>query len=451
MSKQKVFRTVGLLASVAIIAVCIWQFLPNASAQKANRRSISDDASVRSSKELPDDDSLILLNATQISMKSEQALKDRPTLEAFSGRQMHLVRFRGPIQPEWHKMLVDSGAEIVDYIPSYTYLVYGDSNSLRSLSAASKESQSPIEWDGAYKNEYKIAPTAFVADKTGANKRLASDRFQIQLVKDPSANADTLQLINSIKTSEVKGQQEIMHYVNLVAGLDSEGVDKLAARPDVISIAPYFEPVKLDERQDFVLVGNLTGNAPTPGDYLAYLAGKGFTQSQFDASNFAVDLTDSGVDNANPAAPNEFVFRRSGDPTLASRFIYSRLVGTPHTGSTLQGCDGHGNLNASIISGYVPTGGIFAAAPHADVSGFRYGLGIAPFVKLGSSVIFDPNTFTSPNYANLQSQAYNDGARISSNSWGSSANTYTTDSQSYDALVRDAQPTGSTNPAAGNQ
>src|SRR6185369_10242981 len=34
---------------------------------------------------------------------------------------------------------------------------------------------------------------------------------------------------------------------------------------------------------------------------------------------------------------------------------------------------------------------------------------------------------------------------------GSSANTYTTDAQSYDALVRDAQPTGSTFPAAGNQ
>src|SRR5205814_6866394 len=73
------------------------------------------------------------------------------------------------------------------------------------------------------------------------------------------------------------------------------------------------------------------------------------------------------------------------------------------------------------------------------------------FVKIGSSVIFDPNTFTSPSYPNLQSQAYNDGARISSNSWGSSSNAYTADSQSYDALVRDAQPTGSTFPTAGNQ
>jgi hypothetical protein len=91
------------------------------------------------------------------------------------------------------------------------------------------------------------------------------------------ANVETLQLINSLQTSPVKGQQEIKHYVNLVVGLDQEGVLKLSARPDVISITRYSEPVKLDERQDFVLVGNLTGNAPTPGDYLTYLAGKGFT------------------------------------------------------------------------------------------------------------------------------------------------------------------------------
>jgi hypothetical protein len=101
--------------------------------------------------------------------------------------------------------------------------------------------------------------------------------------------------------------------------------------------------------------------------------------------------------------------------------------------------------------GYVPTGGIFAAAPHADASGFRYGLGIAPFVKLGSSVIFDPATFTSPNFPNLQARAYNDGSRISSNSWGSSANSYTADAQAYDFLVRDAQPATSVFPTAGNQ
>jgi hypothetical protein len=136
--------------------------------------------------------------------------------------------------------------------------------------------------------------------------------------------------------------------------------------------------------------------------------------------------------------------------------IYNRLLGVPNNpGSTLQGCDGHGNENSQIIAGYVPTGTVngvhFDMFPHADALSFRYGLGVAPFVKVGSSVIFDPNDFTSPVYSDLESRAYNDGARISSNSWGSSDNSYSVDAQQYDALVRDAQLTGSPFPAAGNQ
>ena len=88
-----------------------------------------------------------------------------------------------------------------------------------------------------------------------------------------------------------------------------------------------------------------------------------------------------------------------------------------------------------------------AGFPHADAAGFRYGLGVAPFVKVGSSVIFDPNLFTNPNSEDLQSRAYHDGARISTNSWGANVGgAYNIDSQAYDALVRDAQPAGSACP-----
>jgi hypothetical protein len=67
-------------------------------------------------------------------------------------------------------------------------------------------------------------------------------------------------------------------------------------------------------------------------------------------------------------------------------------------------------------------------------------------------VIFDPVDFTTPDYAQLMSEAYHDGARISNNSWGSTDDgLYNSDSQAYDALVRDAQPAGSTFPVDGNQ
>jgi len=450
MSKKTIFRVIGVAVAFAFVSLA-WYYSPSVTAGKFMKSNTSPHPITASVSTDSDNDSLILLNARPINVKSDEAQAERLAVDGFDGKRMHLVRFRGPIQPEWYKMLQESGLQVVDYIPNYTYLVYGDSNSLAGLQSASKSAVSPVEWDGAYLDEYRLAPNLYNSKENNGALSLTSKEFQIQLFKDETANADTLSLVDSLKTQAVKGQQEVDHYVNFVVGLDADGLDKLAERPDVISIAPYFEPHKLDERQDIILTGNWTGNAPTPSDYLAYLATKGITQAQFTASGFAVDLTDSGVDNANPASPNSFVFRTAGIFNGTSRFIYSRLEGTPHTGSTLQGCDGNGNLNASIISGFVPLGGVFGAAPHADASGFRYGLGVAPFVRIGSSVIFDPASFTSPNFNNLQSKAYNDGARISSNSWGSSSNSYSPDSQAYDFLVRDAQPTGSTFPTAGNQ
>ena len=255
-----------------------------------------------------------------------------------------------------------------------------------------------------------------------------------------------------MKLEPIKNQFEILNYVNVVVRIsDNAVVDQLSKRGDVVSIQPWVEPKKMDERQNQIMAGNLTGNAPTPGNYLLYLASHGFTFNT--PSSFGVNLSDSGVDNAT-TTPNHFALYTLGDPTSPanSRIVYNRLEGTPNAGSTLQGCDGHGNLNSHVIGGYVPTGGIFGAFPHADAAGFRYDLGIAPFVKIGSSVIFDPDTFTNPNLPNLESKAYNDGMRISSNSWGANVGgAYTASSQAYDALVRDAQPAGSTFATAGNQ
>jgi len=83
-------------------------------------------------------------------------------------------------------------------------------------------------------------------------------------------------------------------------------------------------------------------------------------------------------------------------------------------------------------------------------------VGVAPFVKIGGSIVFDngdpDNSFTSPNYDDLSARAYRDGARVSANSWGAdTAGDYDVDAQNYDRLVRDAQPSGSAVASTGNQ
>ena len=318
-----------------------------------------------------------------------------------------------------------------------------------------------MQWEGDYVASHRLDPAITAAP--ALNQRLqnlsakGNEQFTIQMVEDKAENDATLALIDRYKAEPVIKQDRILGYVNVWVAIPRDAViHQIAERGDVVSIQPWITPHKQDERQDIIMTGNISGSpaVPTPMNYLTYLTGKGFSLGT--ASSFGVNLSDSGIDNGT-TTPKHFALYRLGDPTTAanSRIMYNRLLGTPNAGSTLQGCDGHGNENSHIIGGYVPTGTVggvnFGAFPHADASGFRWDVGLAPFVKIGSSVIFDPDTFTFPNFANLESQAYHDSARISSNSWGNGKNSYTADAQAYDVLVRDAQPAGSTFPTAGNQ
>jgi hypothetical protein len=391
----------------------------------------------------------ILLNVGAIATGSPEAEALRAAAGSFDGRRLHLVQFAGPIRPEWYATLEATGVEVVQFVPSFAYLVYGDAAAIGRVQALAQSSSS-VRWDGAYLARHKVQPAAQAAARAKLGLAATEDSFAIQLVADPEANAETLKLVGALARGSVRQDWGILKYRNVVVTLPVDAVDAIAARPDVVSIDRHVRPELFDERQDRILTGQLTGNSPSPGDHLAYLAAKGFAQAQFDASGFVVDVTDSGIDNGT-TTPNHFGLRAGGSLAGASRVRYNRLVGTPSSG-VIQGCDGHGTLNAHVVAGYVPDPATLPVpAAHRDGSGYRYGLGVCPFVRVGSSVIFDPG-YTEPNLPNLQSRAYGDNARVSTNSWGANAGgAYTVEAQTFDALVRDAQPAGAVIPATGNQ
>ena len=405
--------------------------------------------SIASSRsQVPPQPNVIYLHAGEIDTSAPQTQARAKALAATTGKQLRLIQFDGPIQPAWVMDLEKSGLQIIDYIPENTYLVYGDAPAVQSMQAKVAP-KSHVRWEGEYRGIDKIHPSAR-PEAAGKNalRALDPDLYAIQLVLDPAANKETLARIEAAALEPIRRQQAVGHYYNVVVRLPADSISGLAEQPDVISIWPYITPQKRDERQGMIVAGQLSGNNPTGPGYLQWLAGKGFTQEQFDASGLVVDVTDSGVDNGLTNDVRHFALFRQGTTNGVARLRYSRLEGTANTGSSIKGLDGHGNINAHIIGGYVG----LTNSPHTDSAGYRYGLGIAPFVRVGSSVIFDPNTFTSPNYNNLASRAYRDGARISGNSWGAdTAGGYDTDAQNYDFLVRDAQPGAAAVPAAGNQ
>jgi hypothetical protein len=396
--------------------------------------------------ESADESDFIELNAGPLDTRATEVVALRRTVAAFAGKKLHLVQFIGPIKPEWREAVETLGVTVVHYVPQNTYLVRGDHAAFAKLQAWARTVDF-VQWEGDYADGYKIHPRARSVDAKGNAIAPATDVYAIQLVDDAEANAATLALLDQLKLEPIRQEYRLLGYLNLVVRIAPGDVAKLSAQPEVVSIRPYTERKRRDERQGQIMAGNLTGNVPSGPGYLAWLASKGFTQAQFDASGFVVDVSDSGIDNGTTNV-GHFGLYTTGTPGLGSRVAYSRLEGTPNSGSTLQGCDGHGNLNAHIIGGFND----FNTAPHLDSAGYHYGLGICPFVKVGSSVVFDTSSFTSPSYPNLASRAYRDGARVSNNSWGAdTAGDYDADAQAYDALVRDAQPSGSAVATAGNQ
>ena len=388
--------------------------------------------------------SVIRFNSGDLNTRLPEEQARRRAVGTFPGRRLHLVQFIGPVKPEWHAQLEATGARIVDFVPENTYVIRGDAAALTKVQAWAADS-GVVAWDGEYRAEMKVDSGGLI----GA-ARPPTDGVQtcaIQMVKDEDANATALALIRQLNTSTELRQFSALGFLNIIADLPIAQIPTIAAHSDVISIQPYTDPQPQDESQCMIVAGQLTGTTPTGPGYLAWLASKGFTQAQFNASGFAVDLSDTGLDNAT-LTPGHFGLYEAGNPQLASRVAYARLEGTPNSGSSVTGCDGHGTLNAHILAGFNDRADGF---PHTDTNGFHYGLGVCPFVRLGSSVIFDPRSYTRPNLADLQSRSWRDGARISNNSWGSSNNRYTADTQLFDALVRDAQPAGAAVAADGNQ
>jgi len=368
------------------------------------------------------------------------------------GRRLHLVQFAGPIKPEWPEQLKEMGLQIVNYIPENTYLVYGEGSALarlRELAATAPH----VSFEGPYEETHKVSPQT--ERLTLGNTVAAGQTFAVQLLADAEANAQTLALLDSLKQAPFERQHSILHYLNVVVSLLPSDVPQVAARPDVISVLPYAPRRKFCERQSQILAGNVktiavgsaTNLVPSAPGYLDWLAAKGFSQEQFDSSGFIVDISDSGIDDGT-TMPNHFALYPGGILGPRSRVAYNRLLGTPNVSSTLAGCDGHGTLNAHILAGFDSRTNF----PFTDTEGYHYGLGVCPFVRVGSSVVFDPDYFTNPDFTNLMARAYADGARISNHSWGGDATgPYDIDAQAFDILARDAQLPGSPRPTPGNQ
>lgn len=345
-----------------------------------------------------------------------------------SAAQLVVVRFGGRLRDAWRAELASTGARLVTPLSGTAWLVHARGASARRLAAyaaRAPEVRAGFVLDGADKLEpgFPERGPVRVAVQTLSGEDGAAARGLVRDRGDPPGPATS---VGPYRTQRVV--------------LDAQAARALAADPGVVAVEREGTPRPLDERQGLLLADAALGPGPGPG----YLAAHDAVVAGSGTYPFVVDVMDSAFADgtADPADPD---LRVDGGPQAEDRVAYVRKATSDETDPPgVQGCDGHGTLNASILAGY-------AAGGETDAQGFRYGLGIAPRARIGGTTIFSCEGFfdaQGTTFRALAEAAYQTagpghvGARVGSNSWGDidAAGAYDALAQEFDAIVRDAVP-----------
>jgi subtilase family protein/Big-like domain-containing protein len=367
-----------------------------------------------------DDLNVLLLRAGAVDTTNEEAVSVTALGESdFADEQLYVVQFVGPIKKQWVNEL-RSNVDIVSYIPNNAYLVRASADGLSRINSVKSDRGGYVQWTGAFKPAYKIAPEI----------SLDSDReviSTIQLVSTDDTPREIQDMVGRSSASVIDEPTRVQNFTNVRVKVQPRRLADIARMSTVVWIEPWTEPVLHDEKQGLILAGKLTGSEPA-SSYLAWLQSKGITS----APDFVVDVADSGIDQGilDPQVLHKDFLNSSS----LSRIGYARYIGAFDEDAVPLDYIGHGTINASIVGGY----NVASTFPYVDGEGYRFGLGIHPYARLGITQIFAPG-YTNPSFPVMLKRMYADGARVSSNSWGTYNNSYTADCQMYDSLVRDAQ------------
>jgi hypothetical protein len=325
---------------------------------------------------------------------------------------LYIVQFIGPIQDAWLDALKATGVQVVSYISSNAYIVRADSKA-GSLVLSLLKQNPAVQFVGDYEPAFRLSPDL------QALRSKPGDVIDItvQVIDGPDAK-ETIANLTALANEFVQSYR-VLNYHNVELKAAAGQLARIANYDGVFAVEERGQRRKLDEAQGQIVAGNLTGNSPTGPGYLAWLGTKGFGSSQF--TSFSVNVADD-------------TYTLQGHPDFAAGRVAFQNNPTNQSGAL----GGHGFLNAHIVGG-INTG---TGAAFEDALGFNYGLGIAPWARVGVTAIFGS---TASSGTTWESTAYGQGARISSNSWGFQTATggpvadYDANSQAYDSLVRDAQ------------
>jgi hypothetical protein len=306
-----------------------------------------------------------------------------------------IVQTDGEVTSAWRDQLEQAGARIYGYLPEGAFLV-----GLDREARARVANLGAMHWIGVFHPAYKLSPRigsqAFVSPERLADARL---QLMVRIFENPSAVSTRIGALGG----EVLDYTDDGFSLRFVVRAPASILEDLARIPEVWWVEEQPEFRALNNSTRWVVQSNASGWMPI---WYQGIHGEGEI----------VTLMDTGLDY------NSCWFRENGSappgPTHRKVINYS-LYG----GEQYDGCDiGHGSHVAGTVCGdqsYINPG-------NYNYNGMAYkakitvqDIGADDWTACDLGLVSAPNSLTAAFNA-----SYTLGARVHTNSWGSSSNSY---------------------------
>ncbi|WP_319778965.1 S8 family serine peptidase [Maridesulfovibrio sp.] len=325
----------------------------------------------------------------------------------------YVVQFNGPVQEEWKNSLTELGAVFYDYIPQYAFIV-----KLGTSKVDSVERLGSVRWIGEYDPDLKLSGRVFDI----APYDLEKDEGQVKLRVLAFPDEDSASLLGSIRSAggTVDSVNSSAWGISVGVSISVEKIEKLK---DIKGVK-WIEKAPEHRAENNISTGIIEARFeqektwPVSGSKL-------FGKGQL------VAICDSGIDTGDPASINDDFSDGQGN---------SRVSNTVFDKASKKDYSGHGTHVAGIVAG---NGLASGSSPQSEFFPSTCYAGIAPEAELYfQSVGAEDGSSQLPGIPSDLSQlfqpAYDAGARIHSNSWGTAgAGEYDSESVSVDRFMWD--------------
>ncbi|MDL1870070.1 hypothetical protein FBQ98_11665, partial [Gammaproteobacteria bacterium PRO6] len=345
------------------------------------------------------------------------------SLGAVKDSTLRLVKFDGPITPPQRAAVEAAGATILDYAPYYAYIVRMPAH----LDAAMRGIHGVV-WSGPLMPALKVDPNIYNELKNGGIvDGLGIDMIDVALDTQaaPAAVRGSIAAIaglGSVQVLDSGGETRVR--ASFARAQLAAAVEQLALREDVLAVG-FHKPMRaLNSQGHWLHQSNVNSPAPLYSIWNKGLYGCGQIIGELDTGLWMDNIAFA---DASQPPPIDVCTTGASCPPIASPNLNARKVIAYYKWSGLSGSSwddnhGHGTHVAGSIFGN--DNGINPGTDCSNTpapSGTSNLVGMAPYAKLvmqesGGNLAY-LNTMGGTAY-HAADTAYQNGARIHSNSWG---------------------------------